>query len=79
MLFTPKSLVDVDEGFEDFPSTGDLENGDFQLYPTTNKMNFSEPLFGEIPSAGLEGLGFSQQTPQMFSTHMDWHGYPAPQ
>jgi hypothetical protein len=79
MLFTPKSLVDVDEGFEDFPSTGDLEHGDFQLYPTSAKMNYGDhTLFGEMPSAGLEGLGFSQQTQQMFSSQMDWQAYTTP-
>ena len=77
MLFTPKSLVDVDEGFEDFPSTGDLEHGDFQLYPATSKMNYSDSLFGEIPSAGLEGLGFSQQTQPMFQP-MDWQPFSSP-
>ncbi|KAJ4216169.1 copper-binding transcription factor [Fusarium solani] len=63
MLFTPNSLRDVDEGFDD--SFGG-EGMDFPLFPSgngmTNKANeYQQPLFGEIPSANL---GFSQTSQQ---------------
>jgi uncharacterized C2H2 Zn-finger protein len=82
MLFTPNSLADVDEGFEDFPVDCGM-NGDFQLFPSTGmgQVKSFEPLFGEVPSAGM---GFSQPTSQdMFQTHpqMNWfdHGHYEPQ
>ncbi|KAM0251220.1 hypothetical protein ACHAP5_001817 [Fusarium lateritium] len=69
MLYTPNSLRDVDEGFDD--SFGDGMDGmDFPLFPADNSMvkaNDFQPLFGEIPSANL---GFSQASQDLFQ--MDW-------
>ncbi|ROT40059.1 zinc finger transcription factor ace1 [Sodiomyces alkalinus F11] len=68
VLFTPNSLGEVDEGFDDFPVTGD----DFQLFPNTGltKEDQFDSLFGEVPSAGL---GFSQTNSQvLFPADMDW-------
>jgi uncharacterized C2H2 Zn-finger protein len=70
VLYTPNSLADVDEGFEDMDfSPGGGDGGDFQLYPSTGKPDTYEPLFSEVPSAGL---GFSQPSQDIFATHMDW-------
>ncbi|KAJ4271961.1 copper-binding transcription factor [Fusarium torreyae] len=67
MLFTPNSLRDVDEGFDDSFAG---EGMDFPLFPNGNNMtkaNEYQPLFGEIPSANL---GFSQNSQDLFQ--MDW-------
>ncbi|RGP79739.1 zinc finger transcription factor ace1 [Fusarium longipes] len=69
MLFTPNSLRDVDEGFDD--SFG-AEGMDFPLFPSDNgmvKTNDYQPLFGEIPSANM---GFSQSSQDLFN--VDWSG-----
>ncbi|KAL6919391.1 hypothetical protein FSST1_003417 [Fusarium sambucinum] len=67
MLFTPNSLRDVDEGFDD--SFG-ADGMDFPLFPSSNgmvKTNDYQPLFGEIPSVNM---GFSQNSQDPFQ--MDW-------
>ncbi|EWZ50732.1 zinc finger transcription factor ace1 [Fusarium oxysporum f. sp. raphani 54005] len=70
MLYTPNSLRDVDEGFDDsFAGDG----MDFPLFPNDNgngmtKTNDYQSLFGEIPSANL---GFSQNSQDIFQM-MDW-------
>lgn len=66
MLFTPASLRDVDEGFDDTLAGEDV---DFQLFDANaSKLNELHPLFGEMPSANM---GFSQNTqPEIFS-HID--------
>lgn len=66
MLFTPASLRDVDEGFDDSLAGDDV---DFQLFDAAaGKLNDMQPLFGEMPSANL---GFSQNTqPEIFG-HID--------
>ncbi|KAG5745275.1 hypothetical protein H9Q70_012036 [Fusarium xylarioides] len=70
MLYTPNSLRDVDEGFDDsFAGDG----MDFPLFPNDNgngmaKTNEYQSLFGEIPSANL---GFSQNSQDIFQM-MDW-------
>ncbi|PNY23593.1 Zinc finger transcription factor ace1 [Tolypocladium capitatum] len=67
MLYTPNSLREVDEGFDE--SFG-ADGVDFELYPANlNKGNGYHPSFGEVPSANL---GFSQTTqPDMFQ-QLDW-------
>lgn len=66
MLFTPNSMRDVDECYDD--SFG-AEGMDFQLYPTLGgKADEAQSLFGEVPSAGV---GFSQQSQQDLFTY-DW-------
>jgi hypothetical protein len=71
MLFTPNSLADGDEGFEDYPAAGGNMGGDFQLYPSTPvaKADNFESLFAELPSAGL---GFSQHSSQDIFQQLDW-------
>lgn len=65
MLFTPNSLRDVDEGFDDSFSGDGM---DFQLFPNKFEATNIQPLFGEIPSAGV---GFSQ-TSQQDLFQLDW-------
>ncbi|KND86324.1 Zinc finger transcription factor ace1 [Tolypocladium ophioglossoides CBS 100239] len=67
MLYTPNSLREVDEGFDE--SFG-ADGVDFELYPANlNKGNDYHPPFGEVPSANL---GFSQTSqPDMFQ-QLDW-------
>jgi uncharacterized C2H2 Zn-finger protein len=70
MLYTPNSLRDVDEGFDDSFGGDGMDGMDFPLFPTDNgmvKTNDFQPLFGEIPSANL---GFSQNSQDLFQ--MDW-------
>jgi hypothetical protein len=74
MLYTPSSLADVDEGFDEFP-TGDLGN-DFLLFPPNGmgkSDEFDANLFLTTPSAAA---GFSQPSSQDFNMDfghaMDW-------
>ncbi|KAH9214456.1 hypothetical protein DL95DRAFT_149781 [Leptodontidium sp. 2 PMI_412] len=65
MLYTPTSLCELDEGFEDFvPSNCNLGN-DFQLFPssTGGTIASSAPsaLFGEIPNPMNNFAGASAQ------------------
>ncbi|KAI8227524.1 Zinc finger transcription factor ace1 [Colletotrichum sp. SAR 10_96] len=71
MLFTPNSLAEVDESFDDnFGNAGDNFCGnDFQLFPSNNATKAFEPLFGEVPSAGL---GYSQNSQDPFQS-LDWN------
>lgn len=67
MLYTPNSLREVDESFEEGLANGD--GLDFTLFPATMNMKAdpSQSMFADAPSAGL---GFSQTSQQdMF---MDW-------
>ncbi|PQE11566.1 Zinc finger transcription factor ace1 protein [Rutstroemia sp. NJR-2017a WRK4] len=66
MLFTPKSMQDFDEGFEDFvPANSRMSNqgaGDFQLFsssaPQLRTMSHEHsPLFGEIPQQSMALFG----------------------
>ncbi|KAM0329911.1 hypothetical protein ACHAQA_004077 [Verticillium albo-atrum] len=76
MLFTPNSLTDVDESFEDFGGCGD----DFTLFPANalDKDPQFQTLFGDVPSSGL---GLSQGASQDFFgngmewSNMDYHTY----
>ncbi|KAK2593114.1 copper-binding transcription factor [Conoideocrella luteorostrata] len=71
MLFTPNSLREVDEGFDETLQNDGL---DFQLFPsnaTKSNKSFQQPLFGEIPSANL---GFSQTSQQDLFQQLDWSG-----
>ncbi|KAM3512957.1 hypothetical protein MY11210_003357 [Beauveria gryllotalpidicola] len=63
MLYTPVSLRDMDEGFDD--SLGG-DGVDFQLFDASvGKLNEAQSLFGEVPSANV---GFSQNTqPEIFA------------
>lgn len=72
MLFTPNSLRDVDEGFDESYNGDGM---DFQLFPTnTFKANDIQPLFGDIPSANV---GFSQ-TSQQDLFPIDWSNVDLP-
>jgi hypothetical protein len=67
MLYTPTSLRDVDEGFEDFSTANPshLNNADFQLFPssTGGTVSSSAPsaLFGEIPTTNPNFPGVTAQ------------------
>jgi hypothetical protein len=67
MLYTPSSLRDVDEGFDEaYGGSGP----DFALFPATvSKAQEFPSLFAEIPSAGV---GFSQTSQQDFFQPLDW-------
>ncbi|KAK8056812.1 Zinc finger transcription factor ace1 [Apiospora rasikravindrae] len=74
MLYTPLSMADVDEGFDEFPS-GDFGN-DFLLFPPSGMGKtdeFDAGLFLTTPSAAA---GFSQPSSQEFNLDfghsMDW-------
>ena len=65
MLYTPNSLREVDEGFEDFlPTHNNLQSADFQLFPasTGGAVSGAAPgaLFGEIPTT-VNFMGVSAQ------------------
>ncbi|KAL3427645.1 hypothetical protein PVAG01_01154 [Phlyctema vagabunda] len=70
MLYTPTSLREVDEGFEDFVPNNSHISPDFQLFPSSSSGNgtcSSAPtaLFGEIPPMQQNcqmNAGFQQQS-----------------
>ncbi|KAH7328713.1 hypothetical protein B0I35DRAFT_473390 [Stachybotrys elegans] len=67
MLFTPNSMRDVDEGFDE---TFAGDDADFQLFPShVNKEQEFQSLFVEMPSANL---GFSQASQQDLFSSLDW-------
>lgn len=79
MLFTPTSLAEVEEGFDDCHDFGTDKNftpGDFVLFPGANtpKSMFDPPFVGEIPS--LAG-GYSQPNSQdlMGGMMLDWSDF----
>lgn len=79
MLFTPTSLADVDEGFDDHQDYSCMNNGnsgsDFLLFPPgdVSKTMFNDSaLFAEIPSLAA---GYSQPSSQDFLnalSSMEW-------
>lgn len=83
MLYTPTSMVDVDEGFDDFHPVGDGQlGGDFTLFPPNNmgkSSDFDPTLFGTIPPSLT--AGYTQPSSQDFNMEfMDWtstdmHGF----
>ncbi|KAM0258388.1 hypothetical protein ACHAQJ_003863 [Trichoderma viride] len=67
VLYTPNSLRDVDEGFDESYAA---DGADFQLFPASlDKTNVFQSLFTEMPSANL---GFSQTTQPDFFQQIDW-------
>ncbi|KAI0910604.1 hypothetical protein F4824DRAFT_485844 [Ustulina deusta] len=76
MLYTPISMVDIDEGFEDFHPVGNAQFvGDFTLFPTNNmgkSSDFDSTLFGAVPSSIT--AGYTQPPSQDFNVdfNMDW-------
>lgn len=81
MLYTPTSLREVDEGFEDFVPNNCNHGGtaDFQLFPssTGGTVASSAPsaLFGEIPANNFPGVS-AQELLDFYiaSTHAAIHG-----
>jgi hypothetical protein len=74
VLYTPTSLREVDEGFDESYAT---DGADFQLFPASlDKTNVLQSLFTDMPSANL---GFSQTTqPDIFQldwTTLDYQGF----
>ena len=92
MLYTPTSLREVDEGFEDFiPNNHQLNNsaGDFQLFPssTGGTVSSSAPsaLFGEMPR-GFPGVSaqelldfYAASTAAATANHHQQQFVPQPQ
>ena len=87
MLYTPTSLCEVDEGFEDFVPGNPNNNsglGDFQLFPSSaNNPVTTSTLFGEMPLptflpgvSGQELLDFYAASTHAAThgTSMDWLG-----
>ncbi|KAI0428862.1 hypothetical protein F5Y09DRAFT_311932 [Xylaria sp. FL1042] len=76
MLYTPISMVDVDEGFDDFHPVGNAQfGGDFTLFPSDNmgkSSEFDPTLFGTLPPSLT--AGYNQPTTQDFNMDftMDW-------
>ncbi|KAI0553604.1 hypothetical protein F4679DRAFT_427735 [Xylaria curta] len=76
MLYTPISMVDVDEGFDDFnPVNNSHLGGDFTLFPPSNMgkpSEFDPNLFGTMPAS--MAAGYAQPSPQDFGMdfNMDW-------
>ncbi|RYP56514.1 hypothetical protein DL771_011833 [Monosporascus sp. 5C6A] len=72
MLYTPTSMAEVDEGFEEYQCTGQLGE-DFLLFPP-NSMSKQEE-FDNLFAPSLAG-GFTQPSSQDFNIdynqHMDW-------
>ncbi len=70
MLFSPNSLADVDEGFEDYMISGVNHGRDFTLFPDKDaaKAPAFSGLFGEIPSVAA---GYSQPNSQNIPL-MEW-------
>ncbi|KAI1190905.1 hypothetical protein F5B17DRAFT_437807 [Nemania serpens] len=75
MLYTPTSMVDVDEGFDDFSPVGNGQlGGDFTLFPPNNMgkpSDFDPTIFDAV----LPGMttGYTQSSPQDFLDYnMDW-------
>lgn len=67
VLYTPTSLREVDEGFDESYAS---EGADFQLFPATvDKTDVFQSLFTEMPSANL---GFSQTTQPDIFQQIDW-------
>ncbi|KAI1320232.1 hypothetical protein F5Y16DRAFT_85970 [Xylariaceae sp. FL0255] len=76
MLYTPTSMIDVDEGFDDFPSVGNGQlGGDFTLFPANNMgkpSDFDPTLYGAVtPSLAA---GYSSQDFNIDLMSMDWSG-----
>lgn len=77
MLYTPSSLADVDEGFDDLPSNDALGN-DFLLFPSSGMsktLDYDAGLFLATPSLAA-GFGQSSQEfnmeYQLDCNSMDW-------
>ncbi|KAI1813128.1 hypothetical protein GGS20DRAFT_577844 [Poronia punctata] len=76
MLYTPTSMVDVDEGFDDYQSMGnDQLGGDFTLFPSNNMgktPDFNAGLFAEMPPSMT--AGYTQPSSQDFNMDytMEW-------
>ncbi|TGJ84850.1 hypothetical protein E0Z10_g3918 [Xylaria hypoxylon] len=87
MLYTPISMVDVDEGFDDFHPAGNAQfGGDFTLFPANNmgkSSDFDPTLYGTVPPSMT--AGYTQPSSQDFNVDfgMDWtstdmQGFPNP-
>jgi hypothetical protein len=80
MLYTPVSLNDGDEAFDDFPAGSGSFGADFVLYPTaapSKSLAQHDALFGaEVPSLAA---GYSQPNSQDFmnSFNIDWQAAAA--
>jgi uncharacterized C2H2 Zn-finger protein len=67
VLYTPTSLREVDEGFDESYAA---DGADFQLFPATvDKTDVFQSLFTDMPSANL---GFSQTTQPDIFNQIDW-------
>jgi len=88
MLYTPTSMIDVDEGFDDFqPMGNDQLGGDFTLFPSNNmgkSTDFDAALFANMPPSLT--AGYTQPSSQDFNMDfpMDWasgdmQGFPEQQ
>lgn len=79
MLYTPTSMAEVDEGFEDYTGNCQFGGEDFLLFPSTgmnNKHEDLDNLFGSGSIAPSVAGNFTQPSSQDFSLdynpQMDW-------
>ncbi|KAI1369458.1 hypothetical protein F5Y08DRAFT_325455 [Xylaria arbuscula] len=76
MLYTPVSMVDIDEGFDDFNPVGNAQfGGDFTLYPSNNpgkSSDFDPALFGTVPPSLTADYAQPQPQDLNFDFNMDW-------
>ncbi|KAI8635196.1 hypothetical protein F5Y19DRAFT_3269 [Xylariaceae sp. FL1651] len=88
MLYTPTSMIDVDEGFDDFQPVGNGQlGGDFTLFPPNNMgkpSDFDPTLLGNV--APSLAAGYTQPSSQDFNidfgmewTSADIQGFPSHQ
>ncbi|KAI0505240.1 hypothetical protein F5B22DRAFT_628312 [Xylaria bambusicola] len=76
MLYTPISMVDIDEGFDDFNPAGNVHfGGDFTLFPSNDmgkSSDFDPTPFGTVPPSMT--AGYTQPQCQDFNIdfNMDW-------
>ncbi|KAI0539937.1 hypothetical protein GGR58DRAFT_511981 [Xylaria digitata] len=75
MLYTPISIVDVDEGFDDIHPVGNAQfDGDFTLFPSNNmgkSSDFDPTIYGTVPPSMT--AGYTQPSSQDFMDfNMDW-------
>ncbi|KAI1083205.1 hypothetical protein F5B20DRAFT_577590 [Whalleya microplaca] len=79
MLFTPPSMGEIDEGFEDYPQhPGGQYDNDFLLYPpsTMGKADgYNDPLFGDVPPS--LAAGYTQPSSQDFNYSQAMHWTPS--
>ncbi|OAA54767.1 zinc finger transcription factor ace1 [Niveomyces insectorum RCEF 264] len=73
MLYTPNSMIDMDEGFVDFASEPAKKGSDFILFPPAQAGFKTDPVFETLFDETIPSVaaGYSQPTSQVFPD-MNW-------